>query len=257
MPIGPAVIEGAGMAVEALGNIGTNMTNYRIAKEDRSWKERMDNTKVQRGMKDLEAAGINPILAGRHAGSVPGTTVPTMQNPAQGVATSAGAIARINSDVAKVKSDVSLNKALETKALEEAETQASIRDTNTALQGVHQQNILESKARSRKIERDMQHTLNQIEEIEDRMKTARLGREVTNLKMEREKLFNKLFKEGNEAVEVYKGIYDKLNIDKPVKAFYDLRKVKDKYNNEKRKARKNPLKYVGDEFMKAIRTLKK
>lgn len=46
--------------------------NMELAQWQAQWNKAMDDTKAQRHMKDLEAAGINPILAhGQSLGNVP------------------------------------------------------------------------------------------------------------------------------------------------------------------------------------------
>ncbi len=74
-----------GAGISARGTQQTNMQNIQIAREQMAFQERMSGSSVQRRMADLEAAGLNPILAGQFDASSPGGASAMMQNPAAAV----------------------------------------------------------------------------------------------------------------------------------------------------------------------------
>ena len=62
------------------GGRSQNKANLKIAREQMAFQERMSNTAYQRSARDLEAAGLNRILALGSPASSPGGQSATMQN---------------------------------------------------------------------------------------------------------------------------------------------------------------------------------
>ena len=218
------------------------------------------STAHQREVKDLIAAGLNPVLSatkGMQGATTPQAQVAKMENPMANITNSASQAFRLSAEIDKLRADTKLSNDLAREAAEKAETQASIRDTNTALQGKYQQEVLESKARARQIDKNIEEIVARIGHIDEQIKGAKVGRMLNVLKAEREKLFNQLFAEGNSAIDVYRDIYKKMNIDKPIKLYYDLQKAKDTYYRNLKKAWKNPAKYVAEQFMNAVKELRR
>lgn len=66
--LGSALIGGA---LGFLGQQSANRTNTRISENQMAFQERMSNTSHQRQIKDLEAAGLNPLLSATGGASTP------------------------------------------------------------------------------------------------------------------------------------------------------------------------------------------
>ena len=96
MPLTPAtasVLSGAlgagsrifGGFLSSRGQREANRMNLQIAREQMRFQERMSSTAYQRAANDLEAAGLNRILALGSPASTPGGALATMQNELAGI----------------------------------------------------------------------------------------------------------------------------------------------------------------------------
>lgn len=112
-----------------------NKANLKIAREQMGFQERMSNTAYQRTIADMQAAGINPMLAYMQGGaSSPGGASAEMKNELSGAVNSAVEARRASAELANLKkqnanidSQTALNKMLTEQA--QAQTGKTSSDT--------------------------------------------------------------------------------------------------------------------------------
>lgn len=195
------------IAGQAAGQIFTNHTNKKIADQANKTTRYLAENAHQIETKDLIKAGLNPILSATKGGpgaAVPQQQIARMENPLAGLTNSATAMSRVSSEIDKLKSDVNLQNSLARKADEEADTQAFIRDTNTALQGEKNQSVLESKQRVRKIDSEIKKVQAEVNGIQEQQKLTKQKWQREKLDKERQQLENKLWQlvsDGNDEID--------------------------------------------------------
>lgn len=99
-----ATLGAAGLGL--FGGKSRNSAQRKVASEQMDFQRQMSNTAIRRRMKDMQAAGINPILAARYDASTPAGAQPMLENPMIGAsqaATTAAGAQKMNAETEMVR----------------------------------------------------------------------------------------------------------------------------------------------------------
>ena len=152
--IGAAASVG-GALLSAKGGRDTNSANAAMSREQMAFQERMRNTQYQAAVKDMKAAGINPMVAYSQGGAAsPGGAAIAMQNPNQAFGDAAGRGVQSAIAAEKLETELDLAKSVTDKNVADADLARELKTSqiynqvntqaNTNLAEANRQNALKT-----------------------------------------------------------------------------------------------------------------
>lgn len=180
--LGGAAIGGG--LISSAGQLIANSQNASIAREQMRFQEYMSSTAHQREVKDLIAAGLNPILSatGGHGASTPSGATATMQNPGTGAQQGLSDAARgLAIDLPRIQNESKMVEANSAKA--DADRRNTDADTILKLQGADRNDMVTQKLRNEIANIEQSTRTSSAQEAESRQRSGRIEQETEILKV--------------------------------------------------------------------------
>lgn len=167
--MGPLMGVALGVAGDLIGSGIQGHFNAKEASKNRNWQEHMSNTAYQRAADDLEAAGLNRVLALGTPSSTPSGATASIEAPKLGQTGIAAASARQHIQLQKAEEKLIGQKQNESESAEALNRVAAITsatqgqlNTSSAAAALANEKLLMEQARKVRIEADRGDVMNPL-----------------------------------------------------------------------------------------------